>query len=335
MPDPMLKNSTDVLIKIKAVGICGSDVHYFQHGCIGQQVVKFPYIVGHECSGEVVEISRGVTRFKPGDRVVVDPAVSCRTCTQCRAGRFHTCKKLQFLGTPAAATTDGRDGCLREYIVMPELSLFHLPAELSFEDGALIEPLTIGHYAVLKSEAAPGQTVAILGSGPIGLSVLTVLSLKHFSSIYCTDLISERLAVASQLGATQSYQAHAVDVAELILSCAPEGMDVVFECAGQQETIDQGIELLKPGGTLVLIGIPTTSRISMNPDLLRRKELRLQNIRRQNECTQATIDLIQQTHLNLSPFKTHHFSPAESQAAFELVQNYQDGVIKAFINWDE
>ncbi|MCI0514362.1 alcohol dehydrogenase catalytic domain-containing protein, partial [candidate division KSB1 bacterium] len=266
MPDPSRQDANDVLIKIKAVGICGSDVHYFQNGCIGQQVVKFPYIIGHECAGEVVAVGRSVTGFKPGDRVVVDPAISCRTCSQCRAGRFHTCQNLQFLGTPASATTAGLDGCMREYINMPEQSLFHLPAALSFEDGALIEPLTIGHYAVLKSEATPGQTIAILGSGPIGLSVLTMLRMQHFSKIFCTDLIPARVAVAMQLGATQSYLAHAEPVVERILRQAPEGVEVVFECAGQQETIDQGIELLKPGGILVLIGIPTTTRISMNID---------------------------------------------------------------------
>jgi len=331
---PELENPTDVLIQIKSVGVCGSDVHYFQFGHIGSQVVEFPYVVGHECAGVVAAVGAGVSRFRVGDRVVVDPAIPCYQCSQCAVGRFHTCKNLRFLGTPASKTSLGMDGCMREFIVMPEKSLFDLPAQFDFEDGALLEPLTIGFYAVEKGETRAGQTAAILGSGPIGLSVLTTIQFKKPGAVFCTDLIAERVETAKKLGVTQSFNSARVNSVEKILEQAPEGVDLVFECAGQQETIDEGVRLLKPGGTLVLIGIPQVSRISGDIDLLRRKEIRVQNIRRQNECTGATIDAIAAHVVDLTPFKTHRFAPEESQQAFGLVQAYRDGVIKAFINWD-
>lgn len=333
-PKPKIQNPNALLIKIKSVGVCGSDVHYFKHGRIGRQIVKFPYVVGHECAGIVEAVGSAVKNFKPGDRVVVDPAISCRKCRQCQVGRYHTCENLKFLGTPASATSAGLDGCLSEYIVMPELSIFALPASFSFEDGALMEPLTIGYYSVVKGEIQPEQTAAILGTGPIGLSVLTILQLKSMKAIYTTDLIPERVAIAQKMGATHSFNSDQVNAVSQILEREPAGVDLVFECAGEQATIDEAIELLKPGGTLVLIGIPQAERISGDIDLLRRKEIRIQNIRRQNECTQPTINAIEANKSDLSLFKTHRFAPEQAQAAYELVGNYQDGVIKAFINWD-
>lgn len=331
---PEIKQANEILIKIKSVGVCGSDIHYFKHGQIGRQVVQFPYIVGHECAGEIESVGAGIMHFKPGDRVVIDPAISCLQCPQCLAGRYHTCKNLRFLGTPASKSSIGLEGCLQEYIVMPEHSIYPLPDEFDFEDGALFEPLTIGYYSLLKSEAKPNQTMAILGTGPIGLSVLLAGKFFNMKSSYTTDLIPERIQAAKTLGSTASFSANTMDSVAEILKLEPEGVDYVFECAGKQETIDQGISLLKPGGTLVLIGIPSFQRISADIDLLRRKEIRIQDIRRQNTCTESTIQAFQEQPVNFNILKTHHFTPAQAQEAFQLVENYQDGVIKAFINWD-
>ena len=176
--------------------------------------------------------------------------------------------------------------------------------------------------------------MAVLGSGPIGLSVLVAMNFLKPTAIYNTDLIPERVTIAEKMGATAAFNAETTDPVAEILAREPLGVDMVFECAGEQDTIDQAIELLKPGGTLVLIGIPEADRISGNIDLLRRKEIRIQNIRRQNECTQKTIDAVQRFKPDLAPLKTHSFTPEQSQEAFELVEARKDGVIKAFINWD-
>lgn len=331
---PEIVNPKDILVKMKSVGVCGSDIHYFQHGRIGDQIVQFPYVEGHEGSGVVEAVGPEVRKFKAGDRVVIDPAIFCGHCNQCKAGRFHTCFNLKFLGTPASETHAGLDGCLREYIVMPEASLFHLPEQFDFEDGALFEPLTIGYYAVELGQLKAGQTIAILGTGPIGLSVMSAAQYKNPQAIYTTELLPYRLELAHKMGAKASFNSNEVDSVKEIIKQEPEGVDVVFECAGQQETIDQAIKLLKPGGILVLVGIPQENRISIDLNFARRKEIRIQNVRRQNDCTQLTIDAVVKHQTNLSPFKTHRFIPEQAQEAFELVQNYRDGVVKAFINWE-
>ena len=165
--DPTIASDTDVLIKIAAVGVCGSDVHYYVSGNIGSQVVEYPFAVGHECVGVVERIGSAVTGVKPGERVAIEPAVSCGECDQCKAGRRHTCRKLKFLGCPGQV-----EGCLSEYIVMPQECCFKIKESMTFVQAAISEPLAIGVYAVKQSVAMKGAKVGILGVGPIGLSVL-------------------------------------------------------------------------------------------------------------------------------------------------------------------
>ncbi len=197
VPDPVLKKDTDVLLKVDRVGVCGSDVHYYATGRIGSQVVQYPYRVGHECSATVQEVGAAVTRVKVGDRVAVDPAQFCEKCDQCLAGRFHTCRELLFLGTPGQG-----EGCLSEYIVMTERSCFPISDTMSLDDAALIEPLSIGIYSVQQSIPMQGAHVAILGCGPIGLSVLLPSVNQGAEKVYVTDKIDARLEVAKKAGAS-------------------------------------------------------------------------------------------------------------------------------------
>jgi len=167
VPAPTINIDTDVLIKLKTVGVCGSDVHYYTTGRIGSQVVEFPFTVGHECAGVIEAVGKGVEGLKSGDRIAIDPAVSCGKCDQCKAGREHTCRKLLFLGCPGQI-----EGCLSEYIVMPQQCCYKIPDAMSFEEAAISEPLAIGVYAVKQSIPISGAAIGILGAGPIGLSVL-------------------------------------------------------------------------------------------------------------------------------------------------------------------
>ncbi|MFN8207707.1 MAG: alcohol dehydrogenase catalytic domain-containing protein [Bacteroidales bacterium] len=167
LPEPQIINSGDVKIKMTVVGVCGSDIHYYVNGKIGSQVVKYPFPVGHEGAGVVVETGAAVTRVQVGDRIAIEPAMPCRECDQCKAGRHHTCRKLRFLGCPGQA-----NGCLTEFIVMPESSCFPLSENLSFDQAAISEPLAIGVYAVKKSIPMTGMKIGILGFGPIGMSVI-------------------------------------------------------------------------------------------------------------------------------------------------------------------
>ena len=329
VPTPEILNDRDVRIKMKTLGVCGSDIHYYVLGKIGSQVVQYPFTVGHEGAGEVEAVGKGVSRVKPGDRIAIEPAMPCGECDQCRAGRPHTCRKLRFLGCPGQA-----EGSLSEYIVMPETSCFKIPDQMSFDEAAISEPLAIGVYAVKQSIAMPGAKVGILGFGPIGMSVLLPALAMGAGEVYVTDKIDDRLHLAQRSGACFTANPDKEDVVGRISEKVPELLDVVFECCGQQDAIDNAVDLLKPGGKLMVIGIPEFEHWSFPVDKSRHKELCIQNVRRQNEALQPTLDMMAGGEISVAAMATHRFSFEDSKAAFDLVAAYGDGVMKAMIDFD-
>jgi len=333
VPEPKIENDNDVLLKIEVVGVCGSDVHYYEAGRIGSQVVQYPFIVGHECSATVKAVGDSVARVKAGDQVVVEPAVSCHECDQCRQGRKNTCYKLCFLGTPGQG-----DGCLCEYIVMPQESCFPIDGAMhsmanaiTLEQAALCEPFAIGVYSVKQSNISKDAKVAILGAGPIGLSCMAAAQAQSVEAIYMTDKLDYRVSIAKKAGAVWAGNPEREDIVKAILQREPHGMDIVYECAGQQETLDEAVELLKPGGRLMLIGIPRVEQVWFSIDKLRRKELTLINVRRQNKCTQKAIDLIASGKADIDFMITHRFNLEQTKEAFDMVAGYRNGVVKALI----
>jgi L-iditol 2-dehydrogenase len=262
----------------------------------------------------------------PGDRVAVDPAMSCGACDQCRAGRHHTCRNLRFLGCPGQA-----EGCLSEYIVMPESCCFPVGPNTSLEQAAVAEPLSIGVYTVRQSVPMPGAAIGILGCGPIGLSVLLPAVTEGAGSAYVTDKIDARLDVARRAGASWTGNPDREDIVAAIREREPLLLDAVFECCGDQAALDQAIELLKPGGKLMLVGIPPEDRVSFVIDTMRRHEICIQNVRRQNACMQAALDEIESGRLDVDFMITHRYPLAQAREAFELVAEYGDGVVKAMI----
>ena len=313
---------------MKVVGVCGSDIHYYTTGKIGSQVVKYPFTVGHEGAGEVVAIGSRVTRVKIGDRIAIDPAMPCYECDQCLAGREHTCRKLRFLGNPGQA-----EGCLSEYIVMPERSCFPIPDQMTYDQAAISEPLAIGVYAVrLAHMDLTGKKIGILGFGPIGMSVLLPALYYGAGNIYVTDKIDGRLDLARKSGATWAGNPLIEDVVVSIQEKERDLLDLVFECCGQQEAIDQAVALLKPGGKLMIIGIPEFERWSFPVDQLRHKEINIQNVRRQNHSLDETLNLLMHDKVDVSLMPTHHFPLTRTKEAFDLVAGYRDGVMKALID---
>jgi len=329
VPDPNISADTDVLLKIAMVGVCGSDVHYYNNGNIGSQIVQYPFPVGHECSAIVEKTGSAVTRVKPGDRVAVEPAISCGVCDQCLTGRPHTCRHLCFLGCPGQTA-----GCLSDYIVMPEQCCYPVSSDITLEQAALSEPLTIGFYAAKRSIAMKGAKIAILGCGPIGLSVMVCARALGVETIYMTDKIPERLAVARSAGADWAGNPDKDDIISNISKIEPLLLDAVFECCGEQEALDQAVDILKPGGKLMLIGIPKKERISFIIDKIRRKEICIQNVRRQCESLQSTLAFMEQGLINVDFMVTHRFEFSQTKEAFDLVADYRDGVVKAMISFD-
>jgi L-iditol 2-dehydrogenase len=325
-PTPVLRHPTDVLLRIIRAGICGSDLHYYTQGRIGDQIVSFPFCVGHECSAVVVDVGKEVTHFKPGDMVVVDPSVSCGICDQCRIGHFHTCRKVRFLGCPGQL-----EGCLCDFIVMPEDCCYSAKG-LTADQAALVEPLTIGHYAVQLSGSLEGKKVGILGSGPIGLSVLLSAQAAGASAIYVTDRLDYRLETARQQGAAWTGNPDRTDIVREIIQREPLELDAVFECCGQQTAFDQAMALCAPMGRLVIVGIPETDQSSFAVHDARRKGLTFVSVRRQNECVEPVIDLIHEGRIEPNFMITHRFSLDQAAKAFELLADYRDGVIKAVVD---
>lgn len=338
---PRLVSDTDVLLKLALMGVCGSDIHYYKEGRIGSQIVQYPFIVGHECAAVVEEIGQAVTRVKQGDRVAVDPAMSCGKCDQCLAGRPHTCRNLRFLGCPGQAS-----GCLSEYIVMPEKCCFPISNKMTMEQAALSEPLAISFYAVTQSvetacspRSVDGPTtmkdmkIGVLGCGPIGLGVILCARAMGCPIVYATDKIKERLDAASKAGADWVGNPVQENIVESIAASEKMQLDVVFECCGQQEALDQAVQLLKPGGRLMIVGIPEADRVSFVIDVMRRKELRVRNIRRQCECTGPLLKMMAEGKIDGDFMITHRFGFSRAAEAFDLVAGYQDGVIKAMIEF--
>lgn len=324
---PAIENGNEVKIKLSTIGVCGSDIHYYSEGKIGSQVVQYPYPVGHECSGVIAEVGEKVSNVKVGDLVVVDPSVHCGECDQCLAGRPHTCRSNKFLGCPGQL-----DGCLADYIVMPDFTCFPVSGKLNQVQAALIEPLTIGVYAVnlaqIKNENC---SVGIFGAGPIGLSILMKLLADGITNIGMIEPLQYRLKKAKEIGTKYLINPEEDNVEAKIIEQEEWLLDVVFEASGEQEAVTNAVKILKPGGKLVLVGIPPEAQYTFNMDLMRRKELTVINVRRQNHCVEEAIELVVSGKVDVEKMVTHNFSLEETPSAFDIVEAYKDGAIKAMI----
>jgi threonine dehydrogenase-like Zn-dependent dehydrogenase len=227
-------------------------------------------------------------------------------------------------------------GCLAEYLIMPEDCCFPVTPGVSLNAAALAEPLSIGVYAValMNQWQVERTAIGILGCGPIGLCVMTAAQAAGIRTIYATERLDYRLAVANRLGAAWTGNVEKSDVVADILAQRPAGLDAVFDCSGDQHAFDQAIRLLKPGGAFFIVGIPEVDRVSFDISLLRRKEITIQNVRRQNDCVPKAVELIASGKMKTEVLVTHQFALSQAQEAFETVANYRDGVVKAVIRFD-
>ena len=328
IPAPQIDRDDHVLIRVAAVGVCGSDMHYYRTGRIGDQVLQYPWIVGHECAGTIEAVGPAAGELKVGDRVAVDPLVACGRCDQCLAGRSHTCRDQAFLGCAGQLA-----GALAEYLVMPAACCTPVPATMTMTRATLIEPFAIGYYAARRLAGdVSGKTAAVFGAGPIGLCVMLALNHGGAQTVYMTDVRDNRLALARRMGADWTGNPEAGDVAAEIMQAEPLGVDLAFECAGEQQTTDQCVEVLKPGGMLLAVGIPEVDRISVLIDQMRRKELTVRNVRRQNDCVAEAISVAASGQVDLDPMVTHTYTLARTGEAFDVVADYRDNVVKAMID---
>jgi L-iditol 2-dehydrogenase len=325
-PNPVLLKDTDVIVRVTHVGVCGSDMHLYEEGHVGDSWVDYPFVVGHEGTGIVEETGSAVRHVKTGERIAIEPAQPCGDCDQCQTGRPHTCRNLIFLGSPGQAA-----GILSEKITIPGKCCFPLPENLTNDRACLAEPLSISIWAVDLSGIASDASIAILGSGPIGMCVLLYARYLGIQNIYVTDLIDDRLEKARKAGASWTGNPDKADIVHGIQDAEPLGLDCIFDCCGKQEAMDQAVELIKPGGKIMIVGIPEFKNWSFATDKTRRKEICLQNVRRQNDRLQKAIDLITEGKVDTDQLITHRFPFPRTGEAFDMVNNYRDGVMKALI----
>jgi L-iditol 2-dehydrogenase len=307
---PTTDDTFDTLLKVTSVGVCGSDLHWFEEGGIGDAKLKRPLVLGHEFAA-VVE--SGPLK---GRRVAVDPAIPCGRCELCLAGHSNLCEKTMFSGHGSI------DGALREYMPWPSENLHLLPDSVSDDDGALLEPLGVAIHAVDLGHLKTGMSVGVFGVGAIGLLTQQVARAAGATDIFVTDRRRHRLDASEELGAHHTYLADdAFSESQAILADTNKrGLDVAFECAGDNATVESAFNAVKPGGTVVLVGIPSDDRTSFTASVARRKGLTIKMSRRMKPVYPRAIALVQRGMVNVRALVSARFKLAEAQAAFENAQ---------------
>lgn len=293
----------DVLVQVKSVGTCGSDVHYYEHGRIGDFVVKSPLVLGHEPSGVVVATGSEVDTARIGQRVAIEPGVPDFTCKQCRLGRYNLCPNMVFFGTPPI------DGAFCEYVVVHSEFAYPVPDSLSDDAAGLLEPLSVGVWASTKSNVSPGTRVLITGAGPIGLVALQTARAFGASEVVVTDVRQRRLDVAAELGATA-----AIDVSSRPLADVDFEPDVLIECSGFPPAIGEAIRKVAPAGRVVLVGMGG-DEIPLPLDHVQRREIQVTGTFRYANTWPTAIALASSGEVQLDRLVTHRYGLADVEQA--------------------
>ena len=300
----------EVLIEIKAVGVCGSDVHYYEHGRIGSYIVLQPLILGHESAGVIVDVGEGVSKSRIGERVAIEPGIPDGTCQQCRTGHYNLCPNVRFFGTPPI------DGAFTNYVTVPDSFAYTLPASMSDEEGALIEPLSVGLWACRKAMLRGADNVLITGAGPIGMLAMKVALALGATEITMTDVFPQRLEMARKLGATRT-----VNVAETPLASVGVEADVLIECSGNQKAMMDGIRSLRPAGKAVAVGMNPGEEVSVPMSFLQNREITLTGTFRYANTYADAIALVATGHIDLKPIITGHYALEETEQALQATKN--------------
>lgn len=317
----------EVLVRVHRVGICGSDVHYYTHGRIGPFVVEKPLVLGHEMAGVIEAVGAGVPAKRIGQRVAVEPGVPDRTCEFCRSGRYNLCPNVQFMATPPV------DGAFAQYIVTPSDFAFDLPDNVTLDQGALMEPLSVAVYAMHRSGIKAGENVVVLGAGPIGLLTIQVARAAGAGRITVVDLDANRLALARTLGATDSIDASQADpAAEFSERTKGRGADIVFEAAGNAKTAALAVHFARRGGRIVMIGLPPEDNFPYPLVSAMAKEIDIFTVFRYANVYPSSIALVAAGRVDTRALVTHHFPLERAEEALQLSDRRADNVIKAVVD---
>jgi L-iditol 2-dehydrogenase len=291
------------LIRIKTVGVCGSDLHWFSEGGIGDALLKHPLVLGHEFAGETED----------GQRVAVDPAIPCGHCELCLHGHPNLCPSVILSGHGE------QDGALQECIAWNEKNLYPIPESFTYADGAMLEPLGVAIHAVDLARLKVGMTVGVFGCGPIGLLILQLARLAGATNVIATDILAHRVDAAKSVGANHAFLAAGrLEVGEMRAVTQGRGVDVAFEVAGEQEAVDAAFTAVLPGGKVILVGIPDNDKTSFTASVARRKGLTIKLVRRMKHTYPRAIDLVSKGLVDVRSLVTHRFPLDQSEDAFRV-----------------
>lgn len=316
----------EVLVKLEYVGICGSDLHYYEAGRIGNFIVEPPFVLGHESGGTVVEVGKAVKHLKVGDRVALEPGKTCGKCEFCRTGRYNLCPDVQFFATPPV------DGVFQEYVAHEADLCFKLPDNVSTMEGALIEPLAVGFHAANQGGAHAGQTAVVMGAGCIGLVSMMALKAMGVSKVYVVDVMPKRLEKAMELGATGVINGKEEDTVQRVMELTEgKGADLTIETAGSQITTRQAIEFAKKGSTIVLVGYSASGEETLPIGMALDKELTFKAIFRYRHIYPMAIEAVAAGKVDLKHLATHFFDFDDIQNAMDTSVRDKANVVKGVI----
>lgn len=322
-PIPQIK-AHEVLVKIEDVGICGSDIHYYENGRIGDYIVHPPFVLGHECAGTVVELGSAVSSLQKGDRVALEPGITCGTCEFCKSGHYNLCPEVKFFATPPV------DGVFQEYVAHPSDMCFKLPDNVSSIAGALVEPLSVGFHAVNQGNAHFGQTAVVFGAGCIGLVTLLALKARGVAKIIVVDILAKRLEKAKELGAYAVVNGREQNVLEEVMKITHQaGADIAFETAGNEISTNQCIEVVKKGSTIVLVGYSQSGTIQVQMSLALDKELTFKTVFRYCNIYPMAIESIASGIVDIEKIVTNYFDLDDVQEAMDRSMNDKANIVKS------
>jgi L-iditol 2-dehydrogenase len=320
------EKENEVLVKVEYVGVCGSDLHYYEFGKIGDYVVKPPYVLGHEAGGTVVEVGKNVTNLKVGDRVALEPGKTCGHCEFCKTGRYNLCPDVVFFATPPV------NGVFQEYVAHEADLCFKLPDNMDTMEGALIEPLAVGFHAAKQGNAEIGQTAVVFGAGCIGLVSMLALKAMGLSKVYVVDIMQNRLEKALELGAAQVINGKEEDTIEAIRRLTENrGVDLVIETAGTEITSRQAVHIAKKGGTIVFVGYSKSGEITLPMSLALDKELTFKTVFRYRHIYPLAIDAVSSGKVNLKGIVTNIYDFDDIQRAMDESVHNKSSVVKSVI----
>jgi D-xylulose reductase len=325
IPLPTELGPDDVKIAIRTVGICGSDVHYYQHGSIGSFVVREPMVLGHEAAGVVTAVGRNVTSLKPGDRVCMEPGIPDWTSRASRSGLYNLDPSVRFWATPPY------HGCLVPEVIHPANLTFKLPDNVSMAEGAMVEPLAVGMQAVTKARITPGAIGVVIGCGTIGIVTALAALAGGCAEVVITDMQQEKLDIAARYPGLHSVNISKQDPLAKVRAMTDNwGADVVFECSGAQKAYENLFDFAAPGGTVVLVGMPQ-GKVAYDVVAAAAKELRVEHVFRYANVYDRAISLLSSGKIDVKPLISRTFPFEQSVEAFEFAAKGQPNVVKTQI----